>query len=170
MTLEDLGNLGEFVGAIGVVASLLYLAFQIRQNTTQMEQNTRSTEFATLNALVQDAQQFRLLVAQDAECMRIYREGLRDFESLNEEERWRFGALMQYLFNNFLMHWRSIHLDLTPPLDVSIATSAILMVLHRPGARRWWREGGESFPAAFQQYIEGLMSEMTTRDRSEPTA
>ncbi len=110
MTLEDLGNLGEFVGAIGVVASLLYLAFQIRQNTSQMEQNTRSTEFATLNALVQDAQQFRLLVAQDAECMRIYREGLRDFESLNEEERWRFGALMQYLFNNFLMHWRSVDL------------------------------------------------------------
>ena len=33
MTLEDLGNLGEFVGAIGVVVSLVYLALQIRQNT-----------------------------------------------------------------------------------------------------------------------------------------
>jgi len=33
MTLEDLGNIGEFVGAIGVVASLIYLALQTRQNT-----------------------------------------------------------------------------------------------------------------------------------------
>ena len=33
MTLEDLGNLGEFVGAIAVVISLVYLAVQIRQNT-----------------------------------------------------------------------------------------------------------------------------------------
>ena len=33
MTLEDLGNLGELVGAIGVVASFIYLAVQIRQNS-----------------------------------------------------------------------------------------------------------------------------------------
>ena len=33
-TLQDLGNLGEFVGALGVVFSLIYLARQMRQNTT----------------------------------------------------------------------------------------------------------------------------------------
>jgi hypothetical protein len=33
MTLEDLGNIGEFVAAIGVIVSLVYLATQIRQNT-----------------------------------------------------------------------------------------------------------------------------------------
>ena len=33
MTLEDLGNIGEFVGAVAVVVSLLYLAVQIRQNS-----------------------------------------------------------------------------------------------------------------------------------------
>ncbi len=31
MTLQDLGNLGEFIGAIAVVISLVYLAAQIRQ-------------------------------------------------------------------------------------------------------------------------------------------
>lgn len=31
--LETLANLGEFLGALGVIASLGYLAFQIRQNT-----------------------------------------------------------------------------------------------------------------------------------------
>ena len=33
MTLQDLGNIGEFIAAIGVIASLIYLAVQIRQNT-----------------------------------------------------------------------------------------------------------------------------------------
>ena len=33
MSLEDLANLGEFVGAIGVVLSLIYLAVQIRQKS-----------------------------------------------------------------------------------------------------------------------------------------
>ena len=33
MTLEDLGNLGEFLGSLAVVASFIYLAIQVRQNT-----------------------------------------------------------------------------------------------------------------------------------------
>jgi hypothetical protein len=32
LTLQDLGNLGEFVGAVAVVVSLVYLAVQIRQS------------------------------------------------------------------------------------------------------------------------------------------
>ena len=40
MTLEDLGNLGEFVAAIGVIASLVYLALQIRQNTASLRSST----------------------------------------------------------------------------------------------------------------------------------
>ena len=43
MTIEDLGNIGEFIGAIGVVLTLVYLAFQIRQQSRQMQmQNIRS--------------------------------------------------------------------------------------------------------------------------------
>lgn len=38
-TIQDLGAVGEFVGAIGVVITLIYLAYQIRQNTIQLEQN-----------------------------------------------------------------------------------------------------------------------------------
>ncbi|MBW2725788.1 MAG: hypothetical protein JRE71_15510 [Deltaproteobacteria bacterium] len=42
MTLQDLGNIGEFVGAIGVVTSLVYLALQIRQQSRQINENTNS--------------------------------------------------------------------------------------------------------------------------------
>ena len=32
-TAQVLGNIGEFLGSIGVIATLIYLAIQIRQNT-----------------------------------------------------------------------------------------------------------------------------------------
>ena len=35
-TLQDLGSLGEFVGAIGVVISLVCLARQMQHNTTSV--------------------------------------------------------------------------------------------------------------------------------------
>ena len=45
-TIQDLGAIGEFVGAIGVVPTLIYLAYQIRQNTFQLEQNTLTARAA----------------------------------------------------------------------------------------------------------------------------
>ena len=39
-TAQLLGNFGELVGAIAVVATLIYLAVQIRQNTTALKSST----------------------------------------------------------------------------------------------------------------------------------
>lgn len=39
-----LGNYGEFVGAIGVVVTLFYLAAQVRQNRQSVDANTRALE------------------------------------------------------------------------------------------------------------------------------
>src|SRR5690242_14446274 len=41
MTIEQLGALGDFVGAIGVIATLAYLAVQVRQNTHSLEASQR---------------------------------------------------------------------------------------------------------------------------------
>ena len=47
MDLNQLGNLGEFVIGVAVVASLIYVGIQIRQNT-------RATHAATLQELCRD--------------------------------------------------------------------------------------------------------------------
>jgi len=41
---------GEFVGVIGVVVTLVYLAMQIRQNTHQLKQNELNAKTAAVNA------------------------------------------------------------------------------------------------------------------------
>ncbi len=43
MTITELGSLGEFVGAIAVVATLIYLAFQVKQSRLA---TLAATEFA----------------------------------------------------------------------------------------------------------------------------
>jgi hypothetical protein len=34
--IENLGNIGDFIGGVGVVITLIYLATQIRQNTRSL--------------------------------------------------------------------------------------------------------------------------------------
>ena len=41
VSIFELGALGEFVGAIAVVVTLIYLAIQIRQNTRTMDEGRR---------------------------------------------------------------------------------------------------------------------------------
>jgi hypothetical protein len=43
MTLNDLANLGQIIGALAVVISLIYVAFQIRQNTNAIRSATAQT-------------------------------------------------------------------------------------------------------------------------------
>jgi hypothetical protein len=40
MTLEQLANIGEFISGVAVIASLIYLAIQIRQNTRTVKSST----------------------------------------------------------------------------------------------------------------------------------
>ena len=39
MSITELGALGEFIGSIAVLVTLIYLAYQTRQNTTMLQQS-----------------------------------------------------------------------------------------------------------------------------------
>jgi hypothetical protein len=66
MTIMELGALGEFVGAIAVVATLAYLAVQIRQNTRSMDES-KQLALAQTYQMRADALQNMLVHAADSE-------------------------------------------------------------------------------------------------------
>ncbi len=90
MTLQNLGNLGEFIGAIAVVISLVYLAAQIRQNTRALH----SSSYA------QSAEQLwlvNLAVAQDHDLARILAE-FNAGKPLSLEDSVRLESILNPLF------------------------------------------------------------------------
>jgi len=58
MTIQELGALGELVGAIASVVLLIYIAVQIRQNSRTLEHNTRATETSTRQAFTSQDQAY----------------------------------------------------------------------------------------------------------------
>lgn len=55
MNWDAIGAIAELLGAIGVIASLVYLATQIRQSRDQMVQNTRALRIASHRHLREEA-------------------------------------------------------------------------------------------------------------------
>jgi len=70
MHWEAIAAIGEVVGALGVVASLGYLAIQIRQNTQQIRQSIEVGQVASYNQAQEQTWQAPLAMAQDSEAVR----------------------------------------------------------------------------------------------------
>ena len=95
MTLMDtaqlLGNFGEFVGAIAVVATLLFLSFQVRQGA-------RAQHSATLQSWVgATGVNNEMLVTSD--ILQVAMKARGGLKELDETERARFTFFMNQNFN-----------------------------------------------------------------------
>ena len=102
MNLNDLANLGQIIGAVAVVVSLIYVALQIRQNTNAVRS-------ATAQTVHEHFANWYHVIAADNELSRIAASGLRDYASLSEQERTRFiAAFMSFLSysQNAFLKWR----------------------------------------------------------------
>ena len=86
MSLEDLGNIGEFVGAIAVVVSLIYLGLQIRQNTAALRTASRQDIVSGYRA------HGRLFI--EPGTSRAYTDGLYRYPDMPFDERNVFGNLL----------------------------------------------------------------------------
>jgi hypothetical protein len=113
MTLQDWGAIGELLGAIAVVATLIYLAKQIGLHTRAMEES-RKLALAQAYQVRSDALQDMLVRAADSEHIgpviiklthNGYPEDLGAFDVLTDEERGRF-RLWQIAQ---LTHWDNMY-------------------------------------------------------------
>ena len=98
MTIMELGALGEFLGSIAVLATLVYLSVQIRQNTRTMDES-KKLALAQTYQMRSDALQMMLVHAADSDHIGPiitkltgvgYPEDIGALEHLSIEERGRF--------------------------------------------------------------------------------
>ena len=154
MTLEDLGNLGEFVGAIGVVVSLVYLALQIRQNTRHVSESNRSLRLNELNATAEAFSRFRYLVVPHPEVAELLQRGSTDGTALTPADRRRFALLMQELFFSYQALYLRAEEKVIPWGSWESTLAMIAGLLKSPGIRGWWSHQQAIFEPGFVEAIE----------------
>lgn len=94
MSLQDLGNLGEFIGALGVVVSLIYLA-------RQMSHNTVSVRAASFNSMVQNSIRLTEHSFRDPEFAAFLAKAERNPTELSEAEQVRWDSYMTAVYRHF---------------------------------------------------------------------
>ena len=150
MTLQDLGDLGDLIGGIAVVITLIYLAAQIRQNTALITAQT-------VQASVDATQRVLLLRAENAPLRAVLRK-TRKNEALNADDTEMLASYLQASFMNFQArlqhHARGV-------FDRSINESYELILedyLNQAYVRRWWHYAKPLFGATFRDHCDRIIA------------
>ena len=134
---------------MATVATLFYLALQIRANTRATKAETRRTNQS--NRL----QGYSDIIAHDVAL--IFEKGLADPKSLSSTERIRFDFLFSKILGDaaILMADHRDGLESSEMLDQTL--SGILTMLGSAGGRAYWSRWGKTFDPEFRSRVESLL-------------
>lgn len=108
MELDTLAKLGEFVGGMFVVISLVYLAYQVRQNTRSLRSENYARALERMSTL-----QSRLSV--DPELHHVFMVGSEEPVRLSRAERARFSRALYEMFGAGEFMYHQSRDDALPP-------------------------------------------------------
>ncbi len=152
MTIQDLGSIGEVIAAVATLATLIYLAAQVRQNTRALRSSTFQ-DIATQMAMNVEP------LATTPDLSEIMLKGLEGTDNLSPPERFRFQSVMIMTFRR--MEAVFIHSQLGS-LDANLLEGferSMLSILLTQGAATWWETAKVTFNPDFVAHVETWLQE-----------
>ncbi len=151
MDIMELGAIGELVGGVAVIGSLIYVGLQVRQSN-------QLNRAESVRAYVRD---YNALVGKltDPEFAELMRKASVDFNDLSRNDQLRaHGWLLPHVmlgFGNFFVDREGVE-----PLSV-LADQSNAITISAPGFSQWWEVFGPALPddyknrmARAQGYVE----------------
>ena len=146
MNLETLSAIAQLVAALGVIASLFYLAAQIRQNTKSQRSVVVDSLTSSLIAL--------LGPQAEPKVMRSFAAAIEDWHGASEEDRTRAISMLFTTFKLFENAWFQQRHGTLDREQWEGWDLHIRVYYHRPGVQVWWSDRRAMFAAGFRKYVE----------------
>jgi hypothetical protein len=150
MNWDALGAIAELAGALAVVATLVYLALQMKQNSKLVEQNNRLLDVSIANSIRDAQNEVSRILSSNAQASAIFWGGLEGRDTMSQADKRQFDSMM---FLTFSSSQQGLVTD-------SQETSASLKwTVQYLGARQWWAEYSNIFTEPMQQLVAELMKD-----------
>ena len=147
-TAELLGNVGEFLGAIAVVLSLVFVGYSIVQNT-------KATRAQTHQAITQSFMSLAGILSTRPEAFAAgVRSSAEEFERLSEGDKTFFIASIFGMFKYFELMFIQHRDGNTDDASWEAWSKHILMHFHQRGVQAWWALRRETFHPDFRNFLE----------------
>jgi hypothetical protein len=151
MTIQEWGAIGEVVGGVAVVLSLLYLAYQISQST-------KMAKAASRQAILDKFYDTSWEMGQHPHLQRVLTLGLHDFDSLSNEDKTTFAIITEKFGGNV---YNALLLRRTGLLDEETFQrigGSFVSAVSTPGGRQWWQGMRHRLFPQLQEYVDTALA------------
>lgn len=153
MTIQDWGAIGEIVGALAVVASLIYLAAQIRQNTRQIKLSLESSKLAAFERNVESGIRARDVFVRSPEVTELFLKGMADYRSLPSNEKFRCNMLFRNLLSPIQAGYVRDLAIAGDPERFEGTTRTLDNLLRNPGIQQWLTDNQPDWRPEFAELV-----------------
>ena len=140
----------EWVSVAAVVVGLVFVGYELRQNTKIQ----RITTTQTLAAEYADALE---AMAFEADTACVYALGINGLDNLDDDERLRFFVLMFQIFRAAeQLQYYAVEGMVEPRIWRGFERQ-LTEVVSLPGVQEWWTVRRPWFSDAFQDFVDGTI-------------
>jgi len=148
MNWDAIGSIGEIIGALGVIISLIYLATQIRQNSSWLKSSVIESAGVRSGDMSSS-------VYADPDLSRIIRIGLtQDAEQLNLEEKHRFSLVMLRAMRGHEINFIHRKSGLLDEESFKGFVQNMTVWINSPLFDPWWEKVTPMFREDFRKLVE----------------
>ena len=151
MTIENIYYISAILGTIAVAITIIFLAKELRQNTTAIRSAT------TLNVTTA-YQTWYLSLCNYPQSVSLWLKAMTNPKSCSKEEFMQFIFIIQPAMHGFQSNYYLIR---EGTLDMEIRNSmekSLSGIIHQNGFRVYWEQRRDIFMDDFARYIDDLMA------------
>lgn len=137
----------EGIGIVAIVASLILVAMELRQNTDIAQANA----LFQLSAALDDSYRRR---AQDPELAQLIRDGHDDKEALTDLEREQFASWLRADINHLEAIWTYHDLGLMSDDHFEGFGPSICSRVSTKGGKRYWQNEAQYFNSGLREFVD----------------
>ena len=151
MTLESIYYVGQTIAVVALLISILFVGYQIRQNTKAIKATSH-------HAITDSFNQLNAILIIDPSRGRVWRLGLLGLENLEEDEQIAISFMMlsySRIFETLYYQYKNGTMD-KKLFDAELKT--LTWTVSKPGFREWWANNPISLGAEYRAFIDGLIA------------
>jgi hypothetical protein len=146
----DFGRVVEIVGIVGIIVSLVFLAYELKRANDIAETEAVATIYSMTNDM-------GLAMAENPELSRVFRQALSDFDSLSPDDRWTLYVLLEYVVNVTEAAWKYYDKGVIDQNEADFYTRSLCQLIGRHSSlvEAWHANRKDRLPG-FYEYVTSV--------------
>lgn len=156
MELDVLASVGEFLGGLAVIVSLIYVVISIRQNTRQLRENVKVQTLTEQRAGYEQHDRYRAAL-RDREWAELFLQIASGNQQPDAIDQLRYDQFVYQIAYAAQHQWMCVRDGVAEPDEFKRILPEMVAFFSTPGGGAWWQRYRSTLKPGYVAAIEDAL-------------